>query len=124
MGDESERIVLDNFANLPNTIPMKCCEPKKSREDYRQQARIHKALSNEARLMIVDWLRDCECSVGELVSAVELDMSTVSKHLSVLLAAGIVDNRKEGNIVRYRLLTPCVLDMFTCTNEVLNGGRS
>ncbi len=98
---------------------MTCCTPKKSRGDYKQQARIHKALANEARLMIVDWLKECECSVGDLAAAVELDISTVSKHLSVLLAAGIVDNRKDGNTVRYRLLTPCVLDMFSCTNRVL-----
>ncbi len=95
------------------------CKINKNREDYKQQARIHKALANEARLMIVDCLRDCECSVGELAKTVKLDMSTVSKHLSVLLSVGIVDNRKEGNIVNYRLLTPCVLDMFTCTNKVL-----
>jgi DNA-binding transcriptional ArsR family regulator len=112
---------VDNLAKLPNIVPMKCCGPKKTRADYKQQAKIHKALANEARLLIVDSLKECECSVGELVEAVELDISTVSKHLSVLLAAGIVDNRKEGTTVRYRLLTPCVLDMFACTNQVLRG---
>jgi len=107
------------LANQQNTVTMKCCGTKKTREDYKLQARIHKALSNEARLMIVDWLRDCECSVGELVDAVKLDISTVSKHLSVLLSVGIVENRKDGNVVRYRLLTPCVLDMFKCTSAVM-----
>jgi ArsR family transcriptional regulator len=116
--------VLDNFAKLPNTTPaMKCKPSKKSRHDYKQQARIHKALSNEARLMIVDCLKSCECSVGDLAQAVELDISTVSKHLSVLLAAGILDNRKQANVIYYRLLTPCVLDMFACTNRVLKGER-
>ncbi len=101
---------------------MKCeCEKKKCREDFKRQARIHKALANEARLLIIDRLRDCECSVGGLTEAVELDQSTVSKHLSTLLAAGIVDNRKEGNTIFYRLLTPCVLDMFACTSRVLKG---
>lgn len=98
---------------------MKCCGTQKSREDFKRQARIHKALANEARLLIVDRLTGCECSVGELASAVALEMSTVSKHLSILLSCGIVDNRKEGNVVLYRLLTPCILDMFSCCNQVL-----
>lgn len=98
---------------------MKCCGPHKAREDFKRQARIHKALANEARLLIVDRLKDGECSVGELAAAVALEMSTVSKHLSILLSCGIVDNRKEGNVVQYRLLTPCILDMFSCCNQVL-----
>ena len=98
---------------------MTCCESQKTRGDFKKQARIHRALGNEARLCIVDRLMNCECSVGELAAAVGLEMSTVSKHLAVLLSCGILDNRKEGNTVRYRLLTPCVLDMFSCTNRVL-----
>ena len=80
---------------------------------------LHRALGNEARLVILDRLRESERSVGELTREVVLDQSTVSKHLSVLLAAGLVDYRKAGNLIFYRLLTPCVLDMFTCTERVL-----
>lgn len=100
---------------------MTCCGTQKTREDFKRQAKVHRALGNEARLCIVDRLKDCECSVGELAAAVGLEMSTVSKHLSVLLACGIVDYRKDGNSVLYRLLTPCVLEMFACTNRVLAG---
>lgn len=94
-----------------------------TREDYKAQARVHRVLGNEARLMIIDFLRDRECSAGELTRAVGLDQSTVSKHLSVLLAAGIVENRKDGNSILYRLLIPCVLDVCTCTSEVLRSRR-
>ena len=86
---------------------------------YKNQVKIHKALANEARLMIVHKLHEKECSVGELTDMVDLDQSTVSKHLSVLLSAGIIDNRKEKNVVYYRLLTPCVIDMFSCAKKVL-----
>ena len=101
----------------------KCLKNKvsKSLGDYERQARIHKALANEARLMIVDSLRECECSVGELTRCVGLDQSTVSKHLSVLFNAGIVEKRKQANLIFYKLLTPCVLDMFACTVRVLDG---
>jgi len=98
-----------------------CCKPgKKTRDDFKAQARIHRALANEARLMIVDRLRNCECSVGGLAEAVGLDMSTVSKHLSILLNTGIVDNRKDCSTVWYRLLSPCVLDIIACTERVLD----
>lgn len=93
--------------------------PMKCRADYKRQARIHKALANETRLMVIDRLSRGECTVGALTKMVGLDQSTVSKHLSVLLAAGIVENRKDGAAVYYRLITPCVLDMFTCTTQVL-----
>lgn len=90
----------------------------KSKNYYKEQARIHKALANETRLMIVDKLYEKESSVSELTEMIGLDQSTVSKHLSVLLSAGIVDYRKEKNVVFYKLLTPCVIDMFTCASKV------
>ncbi len=89
--------------------------------NYKKQAAIYRALANESRLMIVDKLYEKECSVKELTAMLGLDQSTVSKHLGVLLASGIVDNRKESNLVYYRLLTPCVLEMFTCADKVLKG---
>lgn len=89
------------------------------REVYKQQARVLKALANPARLMIVDRLHEQECSVGELTRLVELDQSTVSKHLAVLRGHGIVEDRREGNQVFYRLLTPCVVSFFSCAARVL-----
>ncbi len=93
----------------------------KSKCYYKKVMKIHRALANEARLMIVDRLNEGECSVSQLTEVVELDQSTVSKHLSVLLAAGIVDNRREANVVFYRLLTPCIIDMFACACKVTEG---
>ncbi len=92
----------------------------KSKEDYKREVEILKALANEARLMIVDLLDEKEYSVGELTELLELNQSTVSKHLSILYHAGIVDYKKSGNTVLYRLLTPCVLDAFKCACQVRN----
>ncbi len=89
------------------------------RETYRQQARVLKALANESRLLIIDRLNDGECSAGELTELVGSDQSTVSKHLAVLRAHRIVDDRREGNVVFYKLLTPCVLSFFSCASQVL-----
>jgi len=91
----------------------------KETNTFRIQAQLLKALANEARLKIVDRLAKGECSVGELTEVIGLDQSTVSKHLSLLRAHGIVRDRRDGNIVYYELLTPCVLNFFTCTTQVL-----
>ncbi len=88
-------------------------------DTFKQQARVLKALANASRLKIVDRLSRGECSVGELTNLVGLDRSTVSKHLAVLRAHGIVDDRREGNVVYYRLLTPCVLNFFSCAKDVI-----
>lgn len=86
---------------------------------FKRQARVLKALANESRLVIVDRLNRGECSVGELTELIGSDISTVSKHLSLLRAHGIVEDRRDGNVVYYRLLTPCVCNFFACASQVL-----
>ena len=86
---------------------------------FRSQARVLKALANESRLRIVDRLAKGECSVGELTELIGSDRTTVSKHLAVLRAHGIVLDRREGNVVYYTLLTPCVMNFFSCASQVL-----
>jgi len=86
---------------------------------FKQQARVLKALANESRLIIVDRLSRGECSVGDLTAMVGSDVSTVSRHLAVLRAHGIVDDRREGSVVYYRLLTPCVCNFFACAAQVI-----
>jgi ArsR family transcriptional regulator len=95
----------------------------RSRDTFRRQARILKALANESRLMIVDRLSRGECSAGDLTRLVGSDQTTVSKHLAVLRAHGIVDDRREGSVVMYRLLTPCITNFFSCASQVLKEAR-
>lgn len=89
------------------------------RNKFTQQARMLKALAHESRLMVVDRLSRGECSVGELRELVGGDLSTVSKHLALLRAHGIVEDRRDGTTVYYRLLTPCVCNFFVCATQVL-----
>ena len=91
----------------------------KSRDVFRQQARVLKVLANESRLKIIDRLSRGECSVGELTDLVGSDPSTISKHLALLRAHNIVHDRREGNVVYYTLLTPCVMNFFSCATQVL-----
>ena len=86
---------------------------------FKNQARVLKALANESRLKIVDRLARSESSVGELIKLIGSDPSTVSKHLAVLRAHGIVVDRREGNVVYYSLQTPCVMNFFACASQVI-----
>ena len=95
----------------------------KSPEVYKMQARVLKALANESRLMIVDRLSRGDCSAGELTKLIGLDQTTVSKHLAVLRARGIIEDRREGNAVIYKLLTPCVMNFFSCATQVLKESK-
>ncbi len=86
---------------------------------YRARAEICKALAHPTRLFIVDQLSDGECCVCELTDMVGYDISTVSKHLSVLKNAGLVETDKRGTQVYYSLKVPCVLNFFSCMESVL-----
>jgi len=83
------------------------------------RAAVYKALGHPTRLFIVEELSRGERCVCELTAMVGADISTVSKHLSVLKQVGLVDDEKRGAQVFYRLLVPCVLTSFGCIDRVL-----
>lgn len=89
------------------------------RSRYGIRARIIKALAHPSRLMMVDELSRGERCVCELTDLVGADMSTVSKHLSLLKKAGIVQDEKRGLQVFYRLRCPCILRFFDCIEAVI-----
>ena len=62
---------------------------------------IFKALADEARLRILRSIDQAELSVAELVQALELPQSTVSRHLKPMREAGLVASRREGTSVYY-----------------------
>ncbi|OHD74181.1 MAG: transcriptional regulator [Spirochaetes bacterium RBG_13_68_11] len=83
------------------------------------RSRVMKALAHPTRLFIVDQLSRGERCVCELTDGIGADVSTVSKHLSVLKGAGIVLDDKRGVQVFYRLRVPCILNFFGCVEAVL-----
>jgi DNA-binding transcriptional ArsR family regulator len=64
---------------------------------------ITKALADENRLRMVMALQDGEVCVCQITQLIGLAMSTVSKHLSILYQAGLVNARKEGRWMYYSL---------------------
>lgn len=92
---------------------------KKTKALFEARAVIIKAMAHPTRLFIVDQLSRGERCVCELTEMIDADTSTVSKHLSVLKQAGIVDDDKRGLQVYYKLKVPCVLNFFKCVESVL-----
>lgn len=78
---------------------------------------VFKALGHPARVAMVRQLSEGESCVCDLVETVGLSWSTVSRHLSVLREAGVVEDEKRGMQVFYRLSLPCVARFIACLEE-------
>jgi ArsR family transcriptional regulator len=92
---------------------------KQQKKHLEARAKVLKAMAHPSRLMMIEKLAKGECCVCELTEMVGADVSTVSKHLSVLRQAGLVIDEKRGNQVFYQLRVPCILNFFGCVESVL-----
>ena len=79
-------------------------------ERYRLHAEVCKVLTDPKRLTLIDALADGERSVGELASVLGVTLANASQHLGVMRHAGIVETRREGTTVLYRLSEPEIVD--------------
>jgi ArsR family transcriptional regulator len=70
---------------------------------YRAHAEICKVLTDPKRLMLIDLLRRGARSVGMLAEEAGLSLANTSQHLAVLRHAGLVDTRRAGTTIHYRL---------------------
>jgi len=75
---------------------------------YEQFARISKALAAPARLELLDLLSQGERSVDALAKATGLSVANASQHLQVLAGARLVESRRDGLRVLYRVAAPSV----------------
>lgn len=86
---------------------------------YRRKAEILKALGHPLRVATVDLLKDgpqCVCVIAEQIGA---ERSNLSRHLAVMLKAGVLTSRKEGLQVYYELRTPCIINFLNCAVQTL-----
>lgn len=83
------------------------------------RAKLLKALAHPSRVYIVQKLSEKPYCVCELTDMIGADMSTVSKHLSLLKEAGIVASEKKKQTVYYRLAAPCVIGFLDCLEKVI-----
>jgi len=91
------------------------------REKLRLQlkAEVFKAMGHPIRLGVIEFLKDGEKCVCEIVEQVGTEISNVSKHLAVLKKAGIVLDRRDGMKIMYSLTMPCAIDFARCVEGVV-----
>lgn len=93
---------------------------KQEKARYEARTQVLKALAHPTRLWMAEQLAEGERCVCEFVEVINADFSTISKHLTVLKQAGIVEDEKRGKQVFYRLKVPCVLKFMDCVDAVLS----
>lgn len=84
------------------------------------KAEFFKALSHPARIKILETLRSEELSVTELQAHLGVESSSVSQHLSVLRHKNIVDSRKVGTTVYYRIQDGEILELLEVARRIFN----
>lgn len=86
----------------------------------RDTVELFKILSDETRLRLIAALSQGEFCVCELVDALKVSQYNISRHLGVLRKSGLVDDRKEGVWVYYRLVPkvkPIIDDILKALNK-------
>ncbi len=86
---------------------------------FERQAAIARAVAHPLRIAVIDFLKDGEKCVCEIAEHLGSERSNVSRHLAVMVHAGVLNCRKEGLKVFYALRTPCVAEFLACVVRVL-----
>ena len=92
---------------------------EKDRRLYELKAEMVAAAGHPLRLAIIDALQDGERCVGDLAADVEAERSNVSRHLAVMVKAGLLESRKKGLNVFYTLRAPCMQKFLACVTDLL-----
>jgi len=74
-------------------------------------ARRFRVLAEPMRIKLLDRLRDGSATVGDLAETTGASQQNVSKHMGVLLDAGMVSRTREGNFTRYAISDPTIFDL-------------
>jgi DNA-binding transcriptional ArsR family regulator/rhodanese-related sulfurtransferase len=85
---------------------------------YAQFSRVGKALGSPHRIEILELLAQGERTVDSLATEVGLSLANASQHLQALRQAALVDSRKEGLFVYYRLADPAVFELCATIRRV------
>ena len=86
---------------------------------YQYHAEMCQVFSHPKRLEVINVLRDGEMTVTELSQKLGLTIGNLSQHLSMMKERHILQSRKEGNMVYYRILNPKLIRCFDIMREMI-----
>jgi ArsR family transcriptional regulator len=88
---------------------------------YRVKAEFFRLLGHPARVRVLELLREGERSVGELQAALGLDSSGTSQHLTAMRRQGLLESRRSGTSVLYRVKDPRIFQLLEVAKQILTG---
>jgi DNA-binding transcriptional ArsR family regulator len=94
--------------------------PHNSRPVHEIKANLFRVLGHPARVRILEVLREGEQSVGALQAELVLDSSGTSQHLAALRRIGLVQSRRDGTSVYYRVDDERVFDLLSAGREIIS----
>ena len=86
---------------------------------HRVKAEFFRTLGHPARVRALELLREGERTVGELQQQLGLDSSGASQHLAALRKQGLIEARKEGTSVFYRIKDPRTFQLLEAARQIL-----
>jgi len=84
-----------------------------------KQALIAQAIGHPNRIAIIHFLKNGPRCVCDIAKAVGAERSNTSRHLSLMVRAGLLESEKQGLNVIYKIRTPCVLNFLDCLGQCL-----
>ncbi len=100
-------------------MPQKDAIQVKKRNFFRLHSDMCKTLANPKRQEILDYLRQKEMTVNQLVKKTGISQANLSQHLAILRTKGIVSSRREGISVYYSISNSKIIKAFDLISEVL-----
>jgi len=94
--------------------------PHRADPVHEVKANLFRVLGHPARVRILELLREAELSVGALQAALGLDSGGTSQHLAALRRIGLVESRREGTSVYYRVDDPHVFDLLEAGRSIIS----
>jgi ArsR family transcriptional regulator len=88
------------------------------RSSSKARAGIVKAMAHPTRLLVMEALMEGELCVNDLTELAGCDVTTLSKHLSVMKQAGLLVCEKRGLNVFYQIACPCFAEFFRCIDLI------
>ena len=94
--------------------------PHKASSVHDVKANLFRVLGHPARVLILELLREGERSVGALQAELDLDSGGTSQHLAALRRIGLVESRREGTSVYYRVDDEHVFDLLEAGRAIIS----
>ena len=93
--------------------------PQNTRPVHEVKATLFRVMGHPARVRILELLREGERSVGSLQAELGLDSGGTSQHLAALRRIGLVDSRREGTSVFYRVPDRGVFELLEAGQAIV-----